>query len=437
MKSSIRDRLIPETLRNALSYEPYASTWNIPAGQDVGAIPLRQIPIIRREQFWPLHEELTARSDADIAVVSHSTGTGGWMAFRYLTVEDIATRREFIRETAAALPPCEPGPKPIALILTTVTHGTSHPNESTVFAIHGLIYPSWAMDQTIEVLRREYALPAHEHRISILIGPLSDVVRFTFALMKRGLCGDDFAVRRIRVYGGYVPSTVSTFLRRWWNADIEDVYSMSESVSAALPCEECAGRFHFYEPFVQPEFVDLRTHEPIESGQSMLLLTELFPFVRFFPLVRYWTRDVVEVHPPSCSYHLPSFRFVGREGGSLFDPADGRLLLGQAELNDAMSHVPQVRRHELPEIDLGGLTTPISPVHVSVTLESEGDWKVVCVIAQVTFAVDFYRDERARVEQIIREVLVAASPSLRAALDGHYRLSVTATNAPVAPHFFK
>jgi phenylacetate-CoA ligase len=129
----------------------------------------------------------------------------------------------------------------------------------------------------------------------------------------------DSAVRHVMVGGepgGAVPAT-RALIEREWGARCYDGYGCLEFQPVAWECAVQAGG-HLAEDFVHAEVVDPATREPVPDGEpGVLVLTHLDK--QAFPLVRWWTGDVVVLDRAPCACGRTHARLAGGVRGRADD----------------------------------------------------------------------------------------------------------------------
>jgi len=160
------------------------------------------------------------------------------------------------------------------------------------------------------------------------------------------------------------------------------------------------------------------TLRPVESGLAMLVLTELYPFVKTLPLIRYLTGDLVEVVPGACEVDPVAFAPKGRYARCLTDQAatQARVLLTQTELLDAVEETPEV------------LQAGPAMGEPRVAMRIERGSREIVVEFQSRFSSEYFAEAARAAEASLARRLRHASPSLRSALDEGYHLKVIATD---------
>lgn len=180
---------------------------------------------------------------------------------------------------------------------------------------------------------------------------------------------DGFAspLSSILTYSTYLTPRARHNYERYWGATVIDRYGLAESVGGAT---EDPNGWYLFDPVVIPEVVGARTHQPVQEGVGVLVLTPLYPFQEAQPLVRYWTDDVVEVsHQQSTIPGRLSIRPLGRASSGILAPHGDQWHLTPQTIFEVLDERSDVMRAPLfgdsPQvIDPHAAGLPISRLNV-------------------------------------------------------------------------
>jgi hypothetical protein len=173
---------------------------------------------------------------------------------------------------------------------------------------------------------------------------------------------DSFQLDSVFGYGSHISRVWHERLRALWGVEVVTTYGLCEFAGAnAAPCSVCGG-LHYLTAW--QEFLSPRDHSPVETGDAVLVLTSLIPFVTVQPRIRYVTQDLVTIVGRCPATGLVGFRFRGRERSSVVDDANGiaQVLLSEVDILEALDQLDGVHAHRHPsEIQLwddGSLRRP-------------------------------------------------------------------------------
>lgn len=106
----------------------------------------------------------------------------------------------------------------------------------------------------------------------------------------------DFSIRALCLAGEMLTEKRRKRIEALWNAEVYDYFGSTETSNISVSCRE--GKQHCSEDYFL-EVVDLKDGvTPIETGKGLLLVTQLNN--EAFPLIRYHTGDIVEIHKSDC-----------------------------------------------------------------------------------------------------------------------------------------
>lgn len=97
--------------------------------------------------------------------------------------------------------------------------------------------------------------------------------------------------------GAILPPAMRRVMEKDWGARVVEIYGANETLLMGVGC--IAGRLHLCHDLLELEVLDRDTHQPVGAGESgVLTVTSLVHTVA--PLVRYFTGDLVRLHPDPC-----------------------------------------------------------------------------------------------------------------------------------------
>lgn len=97
--------------------------------------------------------------------------------------------------------------------------------------------------------------------------------------------------------GALLPPALRRVIEADWGARVVEIYGSNETLLMGVGCT--AGRMHLARELLEFEVLDPHSHQPVPPGQlGVLTLTSLVHDV--FPLVRYFTGDLVRVSTDTC-----------------------------------------------------------------------------------------------------------------------------------------
>ncbi|GEM_PF-3130645 len=428
------DRLLALTISNALQIPFYRKRWPSKVEENIKTVDdLHLLPIITKKEF-KLHIDLTDSfpQSPDVALINHTSGTTGELFYRYRTTEETEFLNAFFEEDrkqrmAKMGIDTRPILKPIILMESDPHHGAS----SSQIQQNGIQITS-ASDilgtgHTLDILKKKFNIPGYSPKVNVIIGSGSYLIHIALSLLHEGINPRDIGIQAMHTKGGFLTEYAKNFISECWGAPIFDYFSLSEVFASAPSCLKC--KKYSFKPTVIVEFLDPFTQKPIQEGLAALVLTELYPYVRHHPLIRYWTDDLVWLAPDSGCCGKQSFIPKGRLKCVIKDTGTSpeRILLTDYEVYEAMEKIPGILFEESDELkwvhDLFGRVLSGTPI-LSIELDKKDPNRTDIVIKfKCTFSPYYYRDEALAVEQKLEKNLMEISHCLREAISTKkYRL---------------
>lgn len=278
------------------------------------------------------------------------------------------------------------------------------------------IYDAGSFDHARRVLTELHDDVGIEPRCTLLVG-LERMLR-AFTADTAALVEDHFetSLEAVVSYSQYLTQSARAELTRVWRVPLIDRYSLAELFGGASSCLTC-GWWH-PDPFLIVEVVGHRSRRSVEEGLGILLLTSLYPFQEAQPMVRYDTRDVVEVTHRSCRLGEAAFRPLGRARFGIPEPeGDGWLItpVTPLEVLDGREEVARIPRF----CDSAQVQDPYRIGHPRYRLLSEpmGNGKAMIVLrVQVPLHDSSSRATQKSWTESVEAELIASSPALKASL---------------------
>ena len=145
------------------------------------------------------------------------------------------------------------------------------------------------------------------------------------------------SVRTILSGGGFLSEERRKLNERLWDAQNYNMFGMSEVFGPmAGECRKKDGQ-HYLNQYLMIELLHPDTLEPVENGEiGMAVYTTLWN--KGFPLLRYWTDDLMTIEdtPCACGSHFPRIRYRGRKADCFY--IDGRYVFPEELENCLMRY---------------------------------------------------------------------------------------------------
>ncbi|MCI9531533.1 MAG: phenylacetate--CoA ligase family protein [Lachnospiraceae bacterium] len=144
-------------------------------------------------------------------------------------------------------------------------------------------------------------------------------------------------VRKMLMGGGFLSSGRRKLIERIWDADCYNMFGMSEMFGPmAGECRQKDGQ-HYLNQYLMIEIIDPKTGRLVQEGEvGIAVYTTLWD--KGFPLLRYWTDDLMAIDrtPCKCGSPYPRLRYKGRMADCMV--LDGAYVFPEALENCLMGH---------------------------------------------------------------------------------------------------
>lgn len=181
---------------------------------------------------------------------------------------------------------------------------------------HCMIWQFHAMKMGITLCPQ----PSPENIIDVIqslpvtdLATLPQVASFLAARPEWRKIAAESSVERLVLGGDFLSEARRRLLEETWNAKVYNSFGMSEVFGPiGNECREQDG-FHYFDRDLYIEVVSPETGEPVDSGKTgIAVYTTLWD--KGFPLLRYWSGDLVRIiqEPCACGSSLPRFEYFGR-----------------------------------------------------------------------------------------------------------------------------
>jgi phenylacetate-coenzyme A ligase PaaK-like adenylate-forming protein len=377
---------------------------------------LRCWPLLRREDVVAHAAELTA-GGYERGANSHTEGTTGTP----LRVVRSREEMDYVFAYAQGLVDAAGSTgvaKPLVLALGNPYHGEAVPMPSVGTSLSGSVLDDDSIAACARLLQITNPLPERAERISLLTGLLFHVHFLTSYLMERRIDPSSTAVRTIVVTGSYATPAMRRFIADAWKATLYDRFSLTESAAGATRCLRC-GDFHF-DANVVAEALDVVTGLPAAEGIGELVLTDLYPFARMQPMLRYVTGDLVRRVRSACKPHAFTFAFLGKTRNCIWQNAGGtaRWLLLYNDYFDVLTELPDVALTEVfsavtTAFDRSAGSRPIQTIEVA---ERDNRTVITCTI-ELRYAPHCFPDRTDELRRTIVRRLRESPTALAEQLD--------------------
>ena len=334
---AFRESLLKLTIRHAYDNVPlYRNLWS---GIDVDSIALKnlhELPLLTKSASRSAGAGALSSSNST-SYLQYTSGSTGSALLLHRSTTEVQSIGEFFRR---ARPINQDASQPIIMSLANVTHGTATPMPSSAFVINAACIDASTCRSARALLSERFDFPGFDEHVSVVSGPLEQVMYFTEYLR---LAGDipSPRIKLICVYSNHLSKPYFEFLRTHWGVPIADYYSLTEIFGGARSLNRSPFTFdvHVIPEIIRPDGL------PTRDGEiGRLVLTSLYPFVQRQPFVRYETRDLASVVSDGDGH--PKYRIHGRADNCLLHPDQPEVpILTADDLWDVLDSYPQIWGH--------------------------------------------------------------------------------------------
>lgn len=265
-------------------------------------IPFTYKREIRETSIW---ERSTTRPGEVYGVFS-SSGTTGQKTFYIYNKTDKAVHEHFVRSFFKEF---DITPKDIGGVMAPVDTGVMAHTMMWEFTTIGAGYVNCPVPTAENMIDTVTRVPVTV--IATRPGVASAVAYNSVLLEKARSSG----VRMLLMGGGFLSNERRKLLEYAWDAKCYNLFGMSEVFGPmAAECRMRDG-LHYPDEYLLVEVIDPNTMKPVADGETgIAVYTTLWD--KGFPLLRYWTDDLVRVthEPCACGSHMPRMYFLGRLG---------------------------------------------------------------------------------------------------------------------------
>ena len=255
---------------------------------------IRETPIMER----------TNTAFGDIHGVFSSSGTTGDKTFYVYNRNDQRVHEEFVRTyfTQLGITPCD-----IGGVMAPIGTGVMAHTMMWQFQIMGAGYINCPDPSPESILEFTEKVPI------TVISTRPSIVSSVAYSPEWTIRAQRSSVRTLALGGGFLSAQRRQLLERVWDAKCYSLLGMSEMFGPIA--SECPAQdgMHYLDRYLLIEVVDPVTKQPVPDGKpGVAVYTTLWD--KGFPLLRYWTDDVIRIEREQCvcGCGLPRIYYVGR-----------------------------------------------------------------------------------------------------------------------------
>lgn len=251
-------------------------------------------------------KERTTTKDEDIYGIFSSSGTTGEKTYYIYNKKDKKVHEEFVTEFLTEL---GINAKDIGGVMAPVDTGVMAHTMMWEFTTMGAGYVNCSVPSPENIIDTITKVPV---TVIATRPSLASVVAYNPVMQQ--MAGKS-NVKKLLTGGGFLSSERRKLLERTWNAACYNMFGMSEVFGPmAGECRSKDG-LHYLDKYLMIEIVDPHTGNPVNEGKpGMAVYTTLWD--KGFPLLRYWTDDIMIItrEKCSCGRPFPRLYYLGRLG---------------------------------------------------------------------------------------------------------------------------
>jgi len=253
-----------------------------------------------------------------------------------------------------------------------------------------------------------------------------DLKLLTAYLLSEGVDLPSSGIKRITSYGYHTPREWRQRLADAWGAEVKTFYGLSEFNLANM--REVSEQAEFQIPMqVVPELWAPDRSGPLpdaETGEGVLVLTSLHPYIEVQPRIRYWTNDVVARTGFNEDIGEVCYRYRGRRNLCVMveEEQSYRTILTATDVVDVVDEIEGVQRDDSYVEDFcggfygGGLSREEMVFATGIPqfdleIREEGG-RPSAVIVRVELADDPDETRSSKIAEGLREQLFEEMPTL-------------------------
>ncbi|MEE1086816.1 MAG: AMP-binding protein [Schaedlerella sp.] len=263
-------------------------------------IPFTYKPEIRESGIM----ERTATEMKDIYGVFSSSGTTGNKTFYIYNKNDKKVHEEFVKEFLGRIGINE---NDLGGIMAPVDTGVMAHTMMWEFTTMGAGYvncPEPSPENIVDVITK---VPV------TAIATRPNVVSNVVYNPETARAAKESTVKKLLLGGGFLSKERRKLLEETWDADCYNMFGMSEMFGPMAGECPMKNGLHFLNQYLMIELVDPITLQPVKEGEvGIAIYTTLWE--KGFPLLRYWTDDMMKITYESCECGsvYPRLYYLGR-----------------------------------------------------------------------------------------------------------------------------
>lgn len=248
--------------------------------------------------------ERTTTQKKDIYGVFSSSGTTGQKTFYIYNKNDKLVHEEFVKAFYTELGIC---PEDIGAVMAPVDTGVMAHTMMWQFTTMGAGYINCSVPSPENMIDTVTKVP-----VTVLATRPSIASNIVYNPLIRQLARQS-TVKKLVLGGGFLSKERRKLLEDAWDADCYNMFGMSEVFGPmAGECRQKDG-LHYLDRYLMIELLDPDSGKPVDGEKpGVAVYTTLWD--KGFPLLRYWTDDlmIIRTEKCKCGSDLPRLYYLGR-----------------------------------------------------------------------------------------------------------------------------
>jgi phenylacetate-coenzyme A ligase PaaK-like adenylate-forming protein len=365
----LREYLLPLTISHAVHNSPFYRERLGDLAECVQKLDdLQKLPLLDKSDLQEHADKIrTSREFPDYLM--YTSGTTGIPLEVPVYREEVEAYNRFV---LSAWRKRLGGDCPLTIAILRVGHG-SHVLTRQIPTLPCHI--NYGLDLLIHMLKSTHWVNGSKVRVTNLEANVLDIRKITKELLAKGVDPSQFGLETISISGWYISTWERRYLQEIWNVLLLDRYGVTEVHGDAKWCHDC--EYYHFDFIVIPEILNPDTHEVIDEGIGLMVLTGLYPFNQAVPKIRYLIGDLVEVRKTTCGSHERGVRFLSRTKDvvRVTSSVGAAYRLFSSDVVEALAPLPDiVRKENTSFLKFRLSSTPQGQAHIDVELTYPPMW---------------------------------------------------------------
>lgn len=266
-----------------------------------------EIPFCTKEEIRATNAyERTSSDGGDVYGIFSSSGTTGEKTYYIYSREDKRVHEEFVRTFFSQI---GIGAGDLGGVCAPIDTGVMAHTMMWQFTTMGAGYVTCVEPSPENIVSLVTSLPV------TAVATRPDILSTVAYRPEWAQAAKNSRVTKLLPGGGFLSGSRRKLLEKTWNAKAYNMFGMSEMFGPMAGECTCQDGQHYLDDYLMIEIIDPETGMPAAEGAvGVAVYTTLWK--KGFPLLRYWTDDVISLknEPCGCGSSLPRIYYHGRLG---------------------------------------------------------------------------------------------------------------------------